>query len=222
MKLTNVKAFSVQLSALSHSCLPNAAIINNGLNIELRAMTQIPIGNQITINCVELVFNTNKRQEILSDNYYINCKCLRCESNFDSDIDYERLHYLDSYLLCESVRVPNSMINSKKRLKLVNERMDLYKKCFNGLYNPKYSHFLFINLISLFICEVGDKQTIEEYIKEVDNNLIITHGKDNEVYNVFLGTIALFGYQLNDSFFKLRSIHSNDSFSPILQKIHWN
>jgi hypothetical protein len=76
--------------------------------------------------------------------------------------------------------------------------MDLYKKCFNGLYNPKYSHFLFINLISLFICEVGDKQTIKEYIKEVNNNLIITHGKDNEVYNVFLETIALFGYQLND------------------------
>lgn len=45
IKLTNVKAFSVQLSVLSHSCVPNAAIINNGLNIELRAMTQIPIGN---------------------------------------------------------------------------------------------------------------------------------------------------------------------------------
>lgn len=76
-------ALFVLESALDHSCAPNAAPIFNGIDMEIRAMNDIAKNEPITINYLDLKEPKALRCQMLSEQYYFDCRCPRCSTDFD-------------------------------------------------------------------------------------------------------------------------------------------
>lgn len=77
-------AIYIAESAFDHSCTPNAAPIFSGMYMEIRALKEIKAGEKFTINYVDLKGNREKRQQQLKEQYFFDCECERCNSNFDN------------------------------------------------------------------------------------------------------------------------------------------
>lgn len=79
-------ALYVAESSFDHSCSPNAAPVFNGTYLEIRAIKQINKGDKVNINYVDLKENKTKRHNQLRQQYYFECECDRCNSNFDDGL----------------------------------------------------------------------------------------------------------------------------------------
>ena len=71
-------AIFVLESGFEHSCVPNAFLIFNGINLEVRAMRKISPDDKITISLVDSIFSKEERQKELKEHYYFICSCRKC------------------------------------------------------------------------------------------------------------------------------------------------
>ena len=74
----------VMESIFDHSCIPNAAPIFNGNYLEIRAIKDIDSDDKMTINYIDLIDNKTARKMSLKKQYYFECNCNRCQSDFDN------------------------------------------------------------------------------------------------------------------------------------------
>lgn len=65
-------------SGFEHSCTPNADLVFNGTNLQLRAIKEISPGEKITINRIDLKHSRVDRQTMLRTKYFISCSCIKC------------------------------------------------------------------------------------------------------------------------------------------------
>ena len=70
-------------SGLEHSCVPNASLVFNGINLQVRALKNISKDEKITINYVTIyisngIISQESRQKILKERYYFTCSCPKC------------------------------------------------------------------------------------------------------------------------------------------------
>ena len=70
-------------SYFDHSCVPNATTIFSGTYLEIRAIKEIDVGDKIYINYVDVKNDKVTRQKSLKEQYYFECTCPRCKSDFD-------------------------------------------------------------------------------------------------------------------------------------------
>jgi len=76
------------LSAVDHSCQPNANVVFSGTRVILRAMTSIPspVWSSVRINYLGTILPTAIRQKRLEEAYYFQCKCELCVTK-DQELD---------------------------------------------------------------------------------------------------------------------------------------
>ncbi|CAG2105440.1 unnamed protein product [Medioppia subpectinata] len=131
----------IQLSSLSHSCLPNAAIVYNGHTPELRAMASIAPGEEITVSRVDLQMGREGRR-IWLKSMSIDCQIL---SMADKKEEYLRSLFADldvvygDYNPCKTLTLVNhfdaytfALINGRKSPDgLFNEIRDMTEKAFD-------------------------------------------------------------------------------------------
>lgn len=79
--IKNGRGLYVAESMFEHSCTPNAAMVFNGVQVEIRCMKPIEENETITINWVDLRESKGERQKTLKESYYFDCKCRRCEED---------------------------------------------------------------------------------------------------------------------------------------------
>ncbi len=89
-------AIYIPVTILGHSCAPNACKVFNGNKIQIRAIKPIALNEEITISYIFLEKSKIERQKDLRIRFFIDCVCLKCNSNFDENIDYKRLKSLES------------------------------------------------------------------------------------------------------------------------------
>jgi SET domain-containing protein len=65
----------VSFWALKHSCVPNTAEVWNGLKIEVRAMRDIEVGDELTRNYMALGIKKSDRSQILVEKFFDKCEC---------------------------------------------------------------------------------------------------------------------------------------------------
>ena len=65
-------------SGFEHSCIPNASLVFNGANLQVRALKSISPGEKITINYRDEVITQKERQERLKELFYFTCSCSKC------------------------------------------------------------------------------------------------------------------------------------------------
>ena len=65
---------------LNHSCVPNAHIVFDGVNLYLRSLRQIATNEEITISYIDTTNQTSSRQDELSSRYFFTCQCSACQN----------------------------------------------------------------------------------------------------------------------------------------------
>ncbi|XP_075059652.1 histone-lysine N-methyltransferase SMYD3 isoform X2 [Mixophyes fleayi] len=74
------------MSLLNHSCDPNCVIVFEGIRMHLRAVKEIPKGEELTISYIDVKMPSHMRQMQCQRQYCFTCDCYRCLSK-DKDED---------------------------------------------------------------------------------------------------------------------------------------
>ncbi|KAL0086108.1 hypothetical protein F4703DRAFT_1980532 [Phycomyces blakesleeanus] len=75
-------------SLFNHSCRPNAVAMFDGALLNIRAIVDIPSGEEVTIAYIDAAHSRTVRQKTLREKYFFNCDCVRCTDNtFFGQID---------------------------------------------------------------------------------------------------------------------------------------
>jgi hypothetical protein len=77
-----------QISRVNHSCNPNALIVPDGESQKLVAAATIQKGDEITISYLGLMLyaETQTRRDLLQQDKYFTCTCVRCTSTSSDDL----------------------------------------------------------------------------------------------------------------------------------------
>ncbi|KAI9018690.1 hypothetical protein CLU79DRAFT_759884 [Phycomyces nitens] len=75
-------------SLFNHSCRPNAVVIFDGALLTIKAIVDIPSGEEVTIAYIDAAHSRSVRQKTLREKYFFDCDCVRCTDNtFFGQID---------------------------------------------------------------------------------------------------------------------------------------
>ena len=176
-------------SVLNHSCRPNAAIIFNGIDLELRAIKPIDSNEEVFINYIDPKSSRQERREKLRQQYYFDCHCFKCSLNSDELIDYSLVKSLD-----------------KQMDELITNQSD-WQKCYSigmqsiSLYNQIYGDFhpdLTVQLMRVLKVKalIVEKENVgqnefKDLIIRTQMAIKITHGFGHKIYQLFLDMIGI-------------------------------
>ncbi|KAI1172176.1 hypothetical protein F4777DRAFT_524997 [Nemania sp. FL0916] len=73
--------FDPLICSANHSCDPNAALVFNQPQHEIRALRAIKQGEEVFLKYVETTTPYNIRQAQMKEEYLFNCRCARCSSS---------------------------------------------------------------------------------------------------------------------------------------------
>ncbi|KAI1349870.1 hypothetical protein F5Y01DRAFT_168950 [Xylaria sp. FL0043] len=76
-------AFDPLVSSANHSCDPNARLVFNQPQHEIRALRKINAGEEIFISYTEPTHPFGVRQAALQEYYYFTCRCTKCEKGVE-------------------------------------------------------------------------------------------------------------------------------------------
>ncbi len=184
----------IEGSVFDHWCAPNACASGEGLVLEIRAMKNISVGEEIFIDYIQNILPKSERHSILSERYFFDCKCFRCESNFDQSINYEEFKTLDK----DSENSNSESVDYKKRYMNFEERYKIFK-AFYPHFHPSLTYFLFIFLrikLNLKNKLKLNRNDLKKFITEVDNNMKVTHGIDHSFYKMFISLIQNYNFKV--------------------------
>lgn len=185
--------FYIQYAYFDHSCHPNTIASFDGKKIILKAARDI-INQPVYVTYTDLVADRASRQEVLLNVYNFHCHCSKCDSDFDSTINYKRVTDLQIIHNSFEPKSCRGIKSYEEIYKVMLELLTYYELIF-GTYNPS---------ISLLLCHIfitRNKLKIEystQYLDElandlganysddkVEKNILITHGAEHKYFLSF-------------------------------------
>ena len=185
-------ALLIDAAALNHSCKPNAVIISNCLKMQLRALTNIASGEEITVSYIGLIKKRNERRRELSLNWYFECNCNRCSSSLpddDNDViinDIERKEHEIRKIY--SNKALDETQKSRKMLTLLNGFIKLHVKIL-GHFHPLITRLL---LRAAKIALNTNASLFEDALNSFRSAVEVTHGTNHPMYQQFVDLKELF------------------------------
>ena len=185
-------------SVFEHSCDPNADLVFNGIDLEVRAIKNISSSEKITISWTDRQYSREDRQKLLKESFYLTCLCNKCSADnedgkfclivsnlfywnflffFFADIDYEdfrrKLVKMDD-LFGEH--------KFKECLNLGQELLLIYHKIY-GEYNQVISRHMFrVCCLLIGQSDVGRLEKVS-FLKKTKDFIKITHGHKHRLHN---------------------------------------
>ncbi len=147
----------------------------------MKAIKQIGIGEQITINYCDIELPKNERQERLRKSFYFDCNCHKCLSN-DYDIDHKHFDSLNKEFKKElNSRNPNWPLISR----ITAEKIVICNQIYGKFHPESVSHLIPI-LRAKLRNKSEDNQSLNEFICEVKNFVEIIFGTNHSIYKYLL------------------------------------
>ena len=151
-------------------------------------MTSIPAGSAITRSYIDLVHNKTERQQMLRNNFRIDCKCVKCEQNLDSDVDYNKLKQLIlnfefRQFLLHWKRETHEIDWKKYHRFILNikfeELFELMAKIFPEFFPEVTEYF-----ILYYNCKQNsdDIESMAKMQSKIEDLIRVTHGVDHPLY----------------------------------------
>ena len=178
----------IETSIFDHSCQPNSAPVFNGLHIEIRSLKNVPLGDPVTINYVDMKASRSTRQGMLKAQYYFTCQCPRCTNEGESEdasisneiADLDKKY--DELVNAATGSEPNVPWN--ECYVLLIQTLPLYEAVY-GQYHPDFT-------VQLMRC-VKTRSNIPSDGSEALNFLVtkfwqavqVTHGREHPLYRQF-------------------------------------
>ena len=177
----------VEASVFDHCCQSNACASGEGLTLEIRALKDIEVGQQISIDYVQNILHKNERQKSLNEKYYFVCQCFRCQSDFDNRFDYKRFRDLEE-----------EYEDIAKRLDNCEDKKELLRQYYPH-FHPNYTYFLYeylkiytiVNKTKLDKNQMNkkSKKFYKSLCKELVDNMSVTHGLEHNFYKMYLDIV---------------------------------
>lgn len=180
------KAVFLLRSLVGHSCVPNAAQTFSNKHLEIRAMKPIKMGEEITIDFAKGA-NPQVRRQILNNQYYFECKCSRCESDFHEKFDYEKFKKLK-----EEVDICFTQTRDwKKAYECAKQLVELKEILHEGMHPD-----LTVQLIHTLEARCMLTKTIDaesnRLIERIKHLIRNTHGDDHALNEKFQRVVRTF------------------------------
>ncbi|XP_051508652.1 histone-lysine N-methyltransferase SMYD1b isoform X2 [Myxocyprinus asiaticus] len=74
------------LCLVNHECWPNCTVILNNGKIELRVLSKISPGEEVTVSYVDYLNLSEDRRRLLKQQYYFDCTCEHCTNKTKDDL----------------------------------------------------------------------------------------------------------------------------------------
>ncbi|XP_056423149.1 histone-lysine N-methyltransferase SMYD3 isoform X2 [Hyla sarda] len=153
------------MSLLNHSCDPNCVITFEGTRLHLRAVKEIPQGEELTISYIDVMMPSHMRQMQFQRQYCFTCDCNRCVSR-DKDEDMLAGGEEASGAMERSLVTLEELRSQNKALKLCKKLIDESQLPSKNIYKIKALDFAMDLCIQLKIWEEALQfglQTLEPY-----------------------------------------------------------
>ncbi|RPA79014.1 hypothetical protein BJ508DRAFT_416216 [Ascobolus immersus RN42] len=72
-------SFDPLLAKINHSCCPNARIDITGKEAAVTAVTDVNVGDEVTVSYVDTEMNVEARRKELRETWFFECKCEKCK-----------------------------------------------------------------------------------------------------------------------------------------------
>ncbi len=147
----------------------------------MKAIKQIRIGEQITINYCDIELPKNERQERLRKSFYFDCNCHKCLSN-DYNIDYKHFESLNKELKKELNSLnPNWPLISGVTTEMIVTCNQIY-----GKFHPESVSHLIPILRAKLQNKLEDNQSLNRLICEVRYFVELIFGTNHSIYKYLL------------------------------------
>jgi len=178
----NAYGLYIELSALSHSCEPNACYVSYGTRLQVRAIKPIKPNDVITISYIDIANPKAIRQQLLQS-YFISCHCLKCELNSDSTQEYEEFQKL-SEELDKAIASSEHMDDDKYESLLIAEKLVPFYESIYGDFYPDLSLFLvkYLQIMLLNVIQTKCDGISREFLTYAFRSVRITHGVDHRIF----------------------------------------
>jgi hypothetical protein len=111
-------ALSAHMGYANHDCTPNAeATVDAEGLVTLRALSNIPVGDEVCISYIDVNQHVEQRLAILESHYEFSCKCLRCTTEKRAWLKAKAKNRGEEYLLNNSILARNGYIHDSTSAK---------------------------------------------------------------------------------------------------------
>ncbi|CAG2103049.1 unnamed protein product [Medioppia subpectinata] len=176
-----------ELWPISHSCVPNTAMICRDGLLEIRAMKSIAVGEELTRTWIPLHWNRDKRRQLLSESHSV-CNCDKCRLHLDKDMDYEefgellkkhtflwngfRFGFQRQYQAFDSVNLSFEM----------DSNFIEYLEAMYGEFHPTVTLLLLQSFIYFANSKKASHSLLTLWFKRIERHVLVTHGSDYPWY----------------------------------------
>ena len=172
----------LEASIFDHSCAPNAATVNNGLRMQLRAIRDISQNEPVLIAYCGVLQNKVARQTQLRSNYYFDCSCTRCVKDDGEDDKVCSQIQLLIPRLEQACSWRDITATYEQLLQLIEV---IYGQHHPSLTSRKMDYFLLTAK-----CDIAPKFAAEQVLRD----LSVTHGPEHPLTQSFA---HLTGYRIS-------------------------
>ena len=186
----------VPITGLKHSCRPNASYVFKGKKLEVRALKDIANGEEVSIDLIDIMQPTARRQEDLARLKGIVCDCERCgeaeqEEEMAKLADNEAYRELFFAPLCRPVphwMIPRTQVVPSPRSVFdgFTSLMD-FKAKYQGSYHPEFVYSMYRAAMAapdMPDKTVGDKEKFDQMVEKLKKAIPLSYGHDDEVVSM--------------------------------------
>jgi hypothetical protein len=178
-------AISVEASIFNHSCCPNAAFVWDGLQLELRALREIPGNQEITVNYIDLRKPKNERKSELKELYYFDCRCERCCSDDDDLHLWNQMKAFQEQIKEIESNVSITDVTKAKEIYLTDLKLLPIYCNFCGDFHPIVTQHLIETMKKGIAFKNTEMDSFDFVYEKLRESLIVTHGKGHSLFLEF-------------------------------------
>jgi len=174
MKLLGVGIY-MQYSHMNHSCKPNSNGCSKGIQTQVRAITKIKAGEEITVSYIDLYLWRSERRKRLKRRWFFDCSCIRCRNDDDKSL-LKINRFLETAVFCTDLTFDGQKNGFKDMLKycdLIKELLGEY--CTNSA----------MPLVDLY-CNgsmfIRDRQRLDRIFARAEKVVLVNYGHDYPLY----------------------------------------
>jgi hypothetical protein len=171
-------ALTIPVSFFNHSCKPNATVIQvTGIAHEVRSLTVINPGDEISISYIDINQDRESRQLLLKAGWFFDCNCSRCCC--DEEHLMKEIREIKGLLGSTPKQVTNENDERKFVVGEHNLELQLYRLYQKSVGN--YQRFLIDKLLVILVKMIYhisyfEEDSVKDLISETEKSIRVVYG----------------------------------------------
>jgi hypothetical protein len=173
----------VATAVFNHSCKPNATSLTKGLIQEIRCLSNIKAGEEVTLSYIDLLQTRDERRRELKENWYFDCECKRCcTPQIDDQVN--EIKKKDQQMKHLMTKATNDELEKSKEMYLLGLQIISGFEKMLGQFHP----LITIMMHGITGCRLHaaskfrDQRDLKKIVKKLKRAILVTHGSDHPLF----------------------------------------